>query len=836
MGRLSGLRARVLAGMTAPAGLGGRLDAVGALLGPLEAVYAREVPQWPTPKYAETPFGRALAGADDPQLRAAALWAQRRMCSRSSVWDVWPAVQLAGALGRKKLAWTAAEVAWALRLVAAHGPGGDWELLERARLPISAAERLPRAEVAELTEQLEDLRLRAGRAAQLLPASERQRLTQRLDALLSDAGQRSCELPPSILHAGDAFGPATRARFGHRLQADGIAALLVHAASASSPNPSAKWLADGRRLLVAAAGGSEIVRDVLGAALTHRESLQRVPYSDGDHWVWLHESSALLLRGLALLAGQLDEPWVTPLLGDLAVHAGTGLGGSVSSPRDVMVTNAAVAALTGRRDAVPHLARAQARIKHRGVLKGVTRALETAAQRAGTGRSELLETAVPTHGLDGTGERREPLGEHTAVLGVVVPGVVSLAFDNRAGTRLSSVPAAVKNGSPDRLAELRAEVREIRKTLTTERLRVEGLLAEGRSWTSARWARHYRDHPIVGRIVRSLLWQVGDGDTWRTGRLLDDGTLTDLDGAPVGEAERVRLWHPALAPVDEVRGWREALLDASVRQPFKQAFREVYLLTPAEVETRDHSNRFAAHVLRAPQAQALMRTRGWGGNHLGYYDGGFEGHVAREFGDDWRAEFSFDLVVDDADDGMASLASSDQVRFSRREGRGWSSRPLAEVPPLVFSEAMRDVDLFVGATSIAADPAWITRGARAHETYWQRVGFGELGESARTRREALERLVPRLRIADRCMVTDRFLEVRGSLRTYKIHLGSGNVLMTPNDEYLCIVPGRGGAGPQVFLPFEENGGMLSIILSKAFLLADDASISDRSITMQIRRR
>ncbi|MEU4231878.1 hypothetical protein AB0F17_46925 [Nonomuraea sp. NPDC026600] len=37
----------------------------------------------------------------------------------------------------------------------------------------------------------------------------------------------------------------------------------------------------------------------------------------------------------------------------------------------------------------------------------------------------------------------------------------------------------------------------------------------------------------------------------------------------------------------------------------------------------------------------------------------------------------------------------------------------------------------------------------------------------------------------------------------------------------------------VFLPFEEDGGMLSIILSKAFLLAADTSITDPSITRQI---
>ena len=48
--------------------------------------------------------------------------------------------------------------------------------------------------------------------------------------------------------------------------------------------------------------------------------------------------------------------------------------------------------------------------------------------------------------------------------------------------------------------------------------------------------------------------------------------------------------------------------------------------------------------------------------------------------------------------------------------------------------------------------------------------------------------------------------VRGDLRTYKIHLGSGNILMEPNDQYLCIVPAqrRGADRRRVFLPFEGD--------------------------------
>ena len=79
--------------------------------------------------------------------------------------------------------------------------------------------------------------------------------------------------------------------------------------------------------------------------------------------------------------------------------------------------------------------------------------------------------------------------------------------------------------------------------------------------------------------------------------------------------------------------------------------------------------------------------------------------------------------------------------------------------------------------------------------------------------------------------------MRGDLRTYRIHLGSGNILMEPNDQYLCIVPARDPVSldtNRVFLPFEGDS-TLSIVLSKAFLLAADDTIKDPTIVRQIRR-
>jgi len=60
--------------------------------------------------------------------------------------------------------------------------------------------------------------------------------------------------------------------------------------------------------------------------------------------------------------------------------------------------------------------------------------------------------------------------------------------------------------------------------------------------------------------------------------------------------------------------------------------------------------------------------------------------------------------------------------------------------------------------------------------------------------------------------------------------------MAPDDRYLCIVPARGKQFEEdrLVLPFEGDS-ILSVILSKAFLLVADDEIADPLIRGQIRR-
>ena len=314
-------------------------------------------------------------------------------------------------------------------------------------------------------------------------------------------------------------------------------------------------------------------------------------------------------------------------------------------------------------------------------------------------------------------------------------------------------------------------------------------------------------------------------------------------GQPVKWASQstiVQLWHPILTETEQVLAWRNRLEILDIRQPLKQAYREIYLLTDAEINTRVYSNRMAAHILKQHQFNALASVRGWKYGLLGAYDDGRHNEMAtcQLPKHDLEAQFWVSEINEEDgrnNTGIWPYVATDQVRFVRPNGKVLD---LNEIPAIVFSEIMRDVDLFVGVASVGNDPQWADNaGLPQHRNYWQSYSFGDLSEVAKTRKEVLAKLLPRLKISNKASIAGRFLKVKGEIRDYKIHIGSTNILMEPNDSYLCIVPSRKKEDHtgKLYLPFEGDRGF-SILLSKAFLLVDDDKIKDPTIISQLRRK
>jgi hypothetical protein len=665
---------------------------------------------------------------------------------------------------------------------------------------------------------------------------------KRLRAVLPSSG----ELVLDAIANDDAVGPALRGAFERSTEhVSALAPFAAHVLAAmKGGRPSAAWMAKCAALGAALVDAPGLVRGLLQAALDGEDQSVRYDYGTTfQNQPYVYETvryvtptNEAILRNLVWAAAAVKDPASIPLLRGLAEKTITVVGGQFGQPRSKSIALACPGAIAsiGAQGSLTALQGLQRAVRHGSLLREVGKALDALATAQNVSRSELLETAVERHGLDESGRREIPVGDWTAAVQVTGAGEVNTSWLDPEGKGRTSLPKTVKDSVPAAAKEVTTAARAIRDTIAAERTRVDRLFTENRRWTLAEWRARYLEHPITGTLAQSLIWRFGD----LVGLPNADGAVaTDAHGAEhkIAVDAEVSLWHPIESTDVEVHAWRERLMANRRVQPIKQAFRELYVVTPAELGTRTYSNRFAGHVIRQGQARALMKGRGWSPVAVAWWDDGIDHGVARivlePFG--VRAEFFYDPITDipPTTSDLFPYCTTDQVRFFRSGTN--DELPVDQVPTLAFTEVMRDVDLFVGVTTIGADANWLDRGERRFDEYWHRWGFGELSQPAKIRHEVLAKLLPALKIADRTTLTDRFLEVRGDLKTYKIHLGSSNILMSPNDRYLCIVPERHLNDDRLFLPFGDDS-TLSLILSKAFLLANDKAISDQSIVRQIK--
>ncbi len=736
-------------------------------------------------------------------------------------------------------------------------------------------------------------------------SAETRRLLKLLDEIVapevSAAGVRiaSDEWGEQVRPLLDTMEPAARVPWQ---------ALLRQCASARGSAPSGKWLAEAR-LVRDAVGGERfaaLAAEWLGA---FRTSGNTPPAFDGasaryiNRGCLLDDDNVALLRGLAWCCADMSSAALAAVLADAAL-AGyrkiTGIG-----PRSAAVAGACVFALKrmpGLQGAA-QLERVRLGVKQPTYRTRIETALDEAAQREGMTRADLVDMTVPTFDLQ-DGRRCVAIGSARAEL-AVAGSDVRVTWIDAGGRRRTTPPADVPRDHHDELKALKRLRDDLIRMLSAQRDRLERLPLAAREWSLPDWRARYHDHPLVGLLARRLIWRFSWADARGAARIADgiwDGaqlvdaadhpldlpevaetteTTETTDGPDAPDASAtpptavtVTLWHPVASPARDVLAWREWLERHQLTQPFKQAHREVYLLTDAERSTRVYSNRFAAHILRQHQFNALCAARGWRNTLRLMVDDTYPPATLELPRWGLRAEFWIEGAGDTYGTDTNAIGtylsvSTDQVRFysldapgntAHAGGGGYTGEwrwgwprpgqhgqtqrhplgpvPLEQIPALVLSEVLRDIDLFVGVASVGNDPTWQDGGPTGrYRDYWQSYSFGELSATAETRKALLRRLVPRLTIADRCTLDGRFLRVRGDLRTYKIHLGSGNILMEPNDQYLCIVPGRGAGSADaatrgLFLPFEGDA-VLAIVLSKALLLAADTTITDPSITRQI---
>ena len=615
------------------------------------------------------------------------------------------------------------------------------------------------------------------------------------------------------------------------------AKIITLALSANAAQPSAKYLKESKALIDEL--GADKFKKMLHGWLDFARTAE-------DRLVFPIENiNQTAFKVLVWMCAHFHDNATITAIADLALHSYEKVPDI--GARYQAIGNACFYTLYRSKglDGIAQLTRLRLRIKFSNAQTAISKYLEAAASERGVSRSQIEDMAVDDFKLQNH-SRDYAFNDYTCRLAITGVGKSELLWFKPDGTPQKTVPSFVKDDFADKLKKIKATQKNLNAQLTAQRDRLDQMLRSDQRISREHAEQYYWQHGLMSYLTRSLIWQFfqNENDENSIAALWLNGQWVDEQGAPIDVSGclSVILWHPALANRQSIENWRKLLMAHEIRQPIKQAFREIYLLTEAELNTRTYSNRFAAHILKQHQYLTLAKTRGWKGSLGGAWDGGDDARVTLDLPEyNLRAEFWANTVDGDeqsyTDAGIYFYVSTDQVRFYHLDDYEHPVE-LINIPPRVFSEVLRDVDLFVGVASVGNDPTWQDNGGSPrYFSYWQSYSFGDLSEVAKTRKAVLETLLPRLKVGKAAHIDGNFLVVQGKLRTYKIHIGSTNILMLPDDQYLCIVPDRSkkSVTDKLFIPFEGDNA-LSVVLSKAMLLADDDKITDSTITSQILRR
>ncbi|MEV5375995.1 DUF4132 domain-containing protein [Streptomyces nondiastaticus] len=289
-----------------------------------------------------------------------------------------------------------------------------------------------------------------------------------------------------------------------------------------------------------------------------------------------------------------------------------------------------VLARIGTDTALSHLTRVADRMKFKALKARAQQKIDEVAEELGLTGDRLADRLVPTLDLDATGSTVIDYGTRSFTVG----------FDERlqpyvrdeTGKLRKALPAPAGRDDAELAAAERKRFtvlkKEVRAVASTQVGRLESAMLAGRVWEAPEFVQYVVRHPLLGHLVRRLVWQDGVGTAFR---VHEDGTARDLTGreVPLTESATVRLPHP-LHLGDGLAAWTAHFADAGIGQPFPQLHRAVCHLTPEEADSR-RLVRFEGITVPTGKVLGLQR-HGWERGEP--MDAGVERWISKRLGAD----------------------------------------------------------------------------------------------------------------------------------------------------------------------------------------------------------
>lgn len=368
------------------------------------------------------------------------------------------------------------------------------------------------------------------------------------------------------------------------------------------------------------------------------------------------------------------------------------------------------------------------------------------------------------------------------------------------GKALNSTPAKLKKNTY--VAELKEVHKKLKNQYSRSRIMLEQAMEDETRFLTKEIG-ELTQNPVIWPLLRHLVFVTEKGEN---GFYEPENGLVSYDGEiiPLKPSDEIRIAHPVDLYIKEVwAGYQKYLFDQKIQQPFKQVFRELYVKTEEEKPAL-HSLRYAGNQIQPQKTVAVLKGRRWVAN----YEEGLQKIYYRE-----NIVASIYALADWFSPADVEAPTLEWVAFHDR--KTYKQIKIEEIPDVIFSEVMRDVDLAVSVAHVGGvDPE------TSHSTI-------------EMRRAIVEFTLPLFKLSN-VRLEKNFAFIQGTLGNYNIHLGSG-VIHQEAGAAIAVLPVHSQHRGRLFLPFVDEDPKTAEIISKIILFAEDQKIKDPFILSQIKK-
>jgi hypothetical protein len=250
------------------------------------------------------------------------------------------------------------------------------------------------------------------------------------------------------------------------------------------------------------------------------------------------------------------------------------------------------------------------------VDRGAHNVLRSLARERNLTMEELADSAVPHLGLQS--QPRIDFGPRQFEMSL--SGDLKPCLIDQRRERRFDLPAMEPDDDPVKVELARAEwavfQRRIEAIIPAQALRLERAMRGQRRWRGELFSRVLARHPLLGHLIRPLVWGVFEEDQRLRlpFHVTQGGGCVDLAGAPVvlASGALVGIVHPTMLTGEERLVWSDLLADNNLTPPFVQLARDVHVVREAE-RAKKRCDRAAGRLVAGKQAARFLVRQGWQG-------------------------------------------------------------------------------------------------------------------------------------------------------------------------------------------------------------------------------